>query len=219
VLALALLAPVPSLGVAAAMHIAPGPAGRAVFVAAKIWVLLFPAVWHLAVDRGRPSWSPPRRGGLAVGLATGVMAAVVIMIAARASGVFHMDVTALIKTVEEMGLNSPRVYLISAFGWTFANSLMEEYVYRWFVFSRFENLVPKGAAMVASAAVFTAHHVLALSTYLSVGLTALASLGVFLGGLLWAALYGRYRSVWPGWISHVVADAAIFGVGWVLLFG
>jgi hypothetical protein len=46
-----------------------------------------------------------------------------------------------------------------------------------------------------------------------------ASTGVFIGGVIWAWLYSRYRSIWPGWISHVLADIAVFGVGWWLLFG
>ncbi|HSN55424.1 MAG TPA: hypothetical protein VLT32_12165, partial [Candidatus Sulfomarinibacteraceae bacterium] len=57
--ALALLAPVPSLGVAAAMVVAPGPVGNAVFTASKVWMVAFPILWHLAVDRRPPSWSPP----------------------------------------------------------------------------------------------------------------------------------------------------------------
>jgi membrane protease YdiL (CAAX protease family) len=201
------------------MIIAPGAVGQTLFLAAKIWLLAFPAFWHLAVDRGRPSWSPPRRGGLGVGLATGVGAAAAIVLAAWLFGVFDMDMSDLAGEVDEIGLATPRAYLLGALGWIFANSAMEEYVYRWFVVSRCELLMPKAAAVATSAAVFTVHHVIALSTYLTPGLTALASLGVFLGGILWAVLYARYRSIWPGWISHVVADAAIFAVGWVVLFG
>jgi membrane protease YdiL (CAAX protease family) len=217
--ALVLLAPVPSLGVAAAMIVAPGPVGQTIFTAAKIWLLVFPAVWYLAIDREKPSWSPVRKGGLGVGLATGLAAAAAIGVTAWVFGVFEMNMTELVGEAEEMGLSEPRAYLWGALGWTFVNSLMEEYVYRWFVLSRCERLMPKLAAILTSAAIFTAHHVIALSTYLPIGLTALASLGVFLGGVLWAALYSRYRSIWPCWISHVLADAAIFAIGWKLLFG
>jgi membrane protease YdiL (CAAX protease family) len=116
-------------------------------------------------------------------------------------------------------LTTPRAYLLGALGWIFVNSAMEEYVYRWFVFSQCERLMPRFAAILASAAVFTTHHVIALSTYLNPTLTAFASVGVFGGGVLWAALYSRYRSIWPGWISHIIADIAIFAVGWEILFG
>ncbi len=71
-LALALLAPAPSIGVFTAMVIAPGPLGQSLFMAAKIWILVFPAFWYLVVEKGSPSWSPPRKGGLGVGLISGV---------------------------------------------------------------------------------------------------------------------------------------------------
>jgi membrane protease YdiL (CAAX protease family) len=218
-LALALLAPVPSLGVATAMIWAPGPTGRALFMAAKIWLIVFPALWYLAIERGRPSWSPASRGGLGIGLLTGAVAAAVIALSAWAFGILETDMGRLATEVDELGLGTPRAYLIGALGWTFANSLMEEYVYRWFVLSQAERLMPKILAVLASAAVFTAHHVIAMSTYLPWSLTALASLGVFAGGVLWAALYSRYRSIWPCWLSHILADIAIFAVGWELLFG
>ena len=67
--------------------------------------------------------------------------------------------------------------------------------------------------------IFTAHHIIAMSVYLGLLLTALGSLGVFIGGVEWAWLYLRYRSIWPGWISHVMADVAVFSIGWMLLFG
>jgi hypothetical protein len=73
-------------------------------------------------------------------------------------------------------------------------------------------------AVFASAAIFTAHHVIAVSQYLDPLHTILASAGVFAGGLVWSWLYLRYRSIWPCWISHVLADIAVFGIGWYLLF-
>ena len=218
-IALALLAPVPSLGIAAAMIIVPGPVGQTIFMAAKIWLLAFPALWYLVVERGKPSWSPPQNGGLGVGLLTGLIVGAVIGLAALVFGIFDMDMGQLAGEVDQMGLTTPRAYLLGALGWTFVNSLMEEYVYRWFVFSQCERLMPRFVAVLASATVFTTHHVIALSTYLPMYLTALASLGVFLGGVLWAVLYSRYRSIWPGWISHIIADVAVFAVGWQLLFG
>lgn len=217
--ALLLLAPIPSLGVTAAMVVSPGLVGQTIFLTAKMWLLFFPAFWYLVIEGGTPSWSPPRRGGLGVGLVSGLAAAGVIGLAAIAVGVFRTDMSALSIELDTMGLAQPSAYLLAALGWTVVNSLVEEYVYRWFILGQCKRLLPPAAAIVASAVIFTAHHVIALSTYLPGHLTAIGSLGVFLGGVLWAALYGRYRSIWPGWLSHVIADAAIFAIGWGLLFG
>jgi membrane protease YdiL (CAAX protease family) len=217
--ALILLAPVPSLSVVAAMIAAPGPVGKTLFLIGKLWLLAFPAAWYLMIEKAQLSWSAPGKGGLAVGAATGVVLAVAIIGGAWLVGVQTMDLSAMRKEVQMMGLDSALPYLAAAAGWTFLNSLMEEYVYRWFVFRQCEVLMKPALAVVASAAIFTAHHVIAVSRYLDPVLTVLASTGVFAGGLIWSWLYQRYRSIWPCWISHVLADAAVFGIGWYLLFG
>jgi membrane protease YdiL (CAAX protease family) len=217
--ALLLLAPVPSLGVIAAMVVAPGPVGQAMFLVAKIWLLVFPAAWYLVIEKGRPSWSPPRHGGLGTGALSGVVLAATIVGGALLVGAHQMDLGPLNEKVAEMGLSSLLPYLAGAAAWTLVNSLIEEYVYRWFVLRQCEALLPGPVAVVASAAVFTAHHIIAVGQYLDPVLTVVASAGVFGGGLVWAWLYRRYRSIWPGWISHVFADIAVFGVGGWLLFG
>jgi hypothetical protein len=219
ILALALIVPVPSIGVAAAMFAAPGPSGHAVFVAGKVWLVVFPAMWYLLVDRGRASRSPATRGGLALGATSGMVMALVIIAGWFVIGAHHLDAEALRSAVREMGLARPESYLAGAAAWTFANSLVEEYVYRWFVLTRCERLVTGRVAILAAAAIFTVHHVIALSRYLEPGLVVLASTGVFLAGVVWGALYRRTRSIWPSWISHVLADVAVFAVGWLLLFG
>jgi len=219
VAALALVVPVPSIGVIAAMVAAPGPLGHTVFLAAKIWILLFPAAWYLVVERGKPSWSPPRRGGLVVGIVSGLAIASVIVLAAWIAGVHTMELDPLRNAVREMGLATPSAFLAAAAGWTFVNSAIEEYVYRWFVVRQGEKLFPPVGAILLSAVIFTIHHVIAVSRYLSPLYTVVASTGVFAGGLIWAWMYSRYRSIWPGWVSHVLADVAVFAVGWRLLFG
>ncbi len=215
---LLLLAPAPSLGVFAAMVASPGPVGHGVFLVAKLWLLIFPAAWYLLVEKGKPSWSPPLRGGNLAGVLSGVVLAASIVLGAWLADVQHMDLAPLRAAAREMDLASPAAYLAGAAAWTLVNSLIEEYVYRWFVLRQCEVLLLSPAAVIASAAVFTIHHVLALNQYLEPAFTALASAGVFLGGIVWAMLYHRYRSIWPGWISHVLADIAVFGLGWWLLF-
>ncbi len=216
--ALALLALAPSLGIWAAMVAAPGPVGKAVFFGAKLWLLVFPAAWYLLVEKGKPSWSPPLRGGMAVGVVSGLILASAIVLGAWLADVQHMDLEPLLAAVREMNLATPAAYFAGATAWTLVNSLVEEYVYRWFVLRQCEVLLPSPVAIIASAAIFTVHHVIALNQYLEPGFTALASAGIFVGGVVWATLYHRYRSIWPGWISHVLADVAVFGLGWWLLF-
>jgi len=46
----------------------------------------------------------------------------------------------------------------------------------------------------------------------------LGSAAALAAGACWSWLYLRYGSIWPAWISHVIADIAVFAVGWQLLF-
>lgn len=215
---LLLLAPAPTIGTAAAMVVMPGPIGQAIFALCKIWLLALPLIWWLGLERGRPSWSPPRLGGLGSGALQALAISATIMTAYWLIGRSGIDPEAVRTTLQPTGLTVPSRYLVGALYWILINSVLEEYVYRWFVLKQCERLMPRKAAIVTSAIVFTAHHVVALASYLSPLLTTLASLGVFLGGLLWAWCYLRYRSIWPGWISHVGADVGIFVSGWHLLF-
>jgi len=217
-LALALLVPAPTLGVLAAMVWPEGDLGRAVYLVAKVWLVALPVGWHVLVDRGQPGWSPPRRGGLGVGALLG-LATVVVIVATwwLARGVIDPD--GIRREVAGMGLGTRQAFLLAALGWIFVNSVLEEYVWRWFCYRQLEAVSTPPAAVVGSAAAFTLHHVVALSTYLAPVWVAVASAGVFAGGAMWSLLYRRYRSVWPGWLAHAGADIAIFGIGWLVLFG
>jgi uncharacterized protein len=218
VIALLFLAPVPTVGVVAALHAAPGTGGRVVFATAKLWLLLFPAAWYLAIERGRPSWSPPARDGLRVGAAVGLAMAAAILAAYWGVLRVHVDPQPVRQAAAEMGIGSPVSYIAGAAAWILVNSLVEEVVWRWFVLKQLRALLPAALAILGSAALFTTHHAVAMTAYLGPALLVLGSLAVLVAGACWSFLYLRYDSIWPGWISHVVADIAVFVIGWQLLF-
>jgi membrane protease YdiL (CAAX protease family) len=220
-LALLMLVPAPSIGTVAAFFLWPGSAiGYGLFVAAKFWLVLFPLAWSLLIDRQPLSWSPARRAGFGPAIVSGVLIACVIFAAATvARRVGLLDSEMIAERAARTGMNHKGVYLAGAAYWITANSLMEEYVWRWFVFRKCEIVLGGKAAVAASAIGFTAHHVIALAAQFNWTVTALASTGVFIGGATWSWLYLRYRSVWPCYVSHAIADVPIFVVGWQLIFG
>ena len=104
--------------------------------------------------------------------------------------------------------------------WLFAawlslgNSLLEEFVFRWFVDGRLDRLgTPFALALPISGLIFTAHHVIVLAAYFDPLMVLLGSVGVFIGGLTWSWSLRRWGSLLPGWISHAIVDIAIFIVG------
>ena len=218
--ALVLLLPVPSIGVTASLLLWPGAvAAKAIFIASKLWILLLPLCWLHFVDRHPISWSRPRHGGFGVAATSG------ILIAAAILGVYaiglksgFVDPQAISSRAAKTGLNHASVYLAGAVYWITLNSLMEEYVWRWFVFRKLETVLPGGIAVIAASLGFTAHHVIALAAQFNWPVTLLGSAGVFIGGVTWSWLYSHYRSVWPCYLSHAIVDAPIFWIGYDLIF-
>lgn len=220
-LALILLVPVPSLAVAAAMIWHPEATwARVLFMLSKLWLVVFPICWHVLVDVNHLSGSPPLRGGLRVGAVLGVLLAGLVFAAyALACRWGWIDAAMVAERAARTGLDRKGVYIAGMIYWIAVNSVIEEYVWRWFVFRKFEGLFGGGVAVLFSALAFTAHHVLALAAQFDLRMTVVASIGVFVGGAIWSGLYLRYRSVWPGYISHALVDIPIFVIGWRLIFG
>lgn len=217
--ALLLLVPAPTIGVLLAMWIMPGAVGSGVWAVSKIWLVAFPLVWWLKVDRGRLSFSPLRQGGLGIGLLSGVVIAVAIVGAYFLFGARLIDAEMVRDMARKNNFDQKSVYLGLVLYLSFVNALIEEYVWRWFVFIKCERLMKRGVAVVVAGLFFTLHHVLALKAQFGWEVTLLGSAGVFVGGATWSALYLRYRSVWPAYVSHILADLAVFWVGWKILFG
>jgi len=217
---LLLIAPVPSLSVTVFAFVAPGPVGQVAWLIGKAILYGLPAAWLLWVDRQPLSWSPPRRGGFGTGALLGVVISAAIWALYLLVGDRWIEADRLREIGRANGFATPLAYLgISA--WVIVvNALMEEYVYRWFVFTRCRALVPPLAAVLLSAAVFTSHHTILLAAYgVAAPLVVLASAGVFVGGCVWSWCYHRFDSIWPGYVSHAVVDVAILAIGWQLLFG
>jgi membrane protease YdiL (CAAX protease family) len=222
-LALFLLVPAASIGTWMALWIAPGtPRGQLIYLACKVWLIVFPAAWFLLVEKQRPVFTLPARRGFWPALASGLLIAAAILLAYRFIGVGWIDVDPMRQKLADAGLNRPAAYWIFSVFIILANSLMEEYVWRWFVFRQCERLIPAMRGWIAvflSALLFTVHHVVALRAYAGWNVTLLASTGVFIGGAMWSWLYLRYRSLIPCWISHILADVAVYLVGYWILFG
>lgn len=217
-LALLLLVPVPSLGAAVLMYWAPGVLGKVLYGVCKVWLLGLPIVWFLLVERGKFSLSPLRKGGLMAGLGTGVAITAVILVFYALVGREWIDAETFRSSLSEAGFDNKTFYLGAAVYVVLINAAIEEYVWRWFVFRQCERLMPGFLAVLLSAVLFTIHHIVALRAYLGWDVTLVSCAGLLIGATVWSTLYWRYRSIWPGYLSHIGADIAVYVIGWQVMF-
>ena len=217
-IALVLLVPMPSLGVACEMLWFPGSFGLSVLGFTKLWILGLPLLWSTLVDRQSIRVSRPTTRGLGVGWLTGIFCALLV------AGVFQfvlrerIDPEPLREMARKNHMLTPGAFSAVALYICVANSLLEEYVWRWFVLGKFEQFLPRSLAVAASAAAFTLHHTLILATQFNFEIAVIGSLAVFIAGVTWSFIYARTRSIWSAWASHALIDVAVFWAGWQLLF-
>ena len=189
------------------------------FIISKIWLIFVPAFWYLRVEKKIPSWSLPSRNGIVLGGVSGIVMSIVIIIMWL---IFRdtLDTDSMISVLESTGITEFRMYLFGMFYWIFLNSLLEEYVFRWFVtIKSIELLGSEVKAIILSATLFTLHHAIAMHYF---GFfwwqTIVACFGLLSAATLWSWLYVRYRSVWVCWFSHAICDVVVFGIGYLIIF-
>lgn len=215
-IALALAAPASTIALFASTLFG-GLLGTAVWIGGKVWQIGLPAFWRLKVEGKERSYSPALEGGFREGALLGVGMSVVMFVAwwlARG----ELDSELIRGYVEPFGLLNPWLYFAVFCYWVLFNSVMEEYLFRWFIFEKFETFVSGKVAVALAALVFTVHHFIGMWSMFPLWATLLGSFGVFCGGVIWSWLYLRYRSIWPGYISHAIVDVTMFGIGAYILF-
>lgn len=220
-LALVLVGLAPTASIFASFGTGDGMFGQIAWFASKAWMLGLPLWWHLKVDCKSFSWSPIRQGGVVMSVALGSLFCAVMVLAWIFIGDARVDRSVFKASLEPFGLTDPKTYIAAAVFWTVGNSVLEEYVFRWFLVEKGEVVFGSSwATIFVSAGIFVLHHFFAL-WFLGFTLFAnlLASLGLFVGGVAFSWLYVRYRSIWIPYITHAMCDVVVFAIGYLLLFG
>ena len=189
------------------------------FFSCKLWIFLVPTLWYLRVDKNTISKNIPSKEGIQMALLTGIVMSIIILITWF---IFEstLDMDQMIGTLQSKGLSNINLYILGMLYWIFLNSLLEEYVFRWFVTTKSVIIFGNDtAAIIFSASLFTLHHAIALHLF---GFfwwqTILASIGLLSAAAIWSWLYIKYRSIWICWLSHAICDVAVFGIGYTILF-
>lgn len=209
---------------------------QAVYAVAKVVQFGLPIVWVLIAWPERLPWTPstnPSRGptgrrtnlgglsdyALGIGFGLAVAAAMWLLYQTLASTELMEQALAPIREkIAGMGLASPARFLALGVFYSLFHSLLEEYYWRWFVFTGLKQHTRVIPAIAISSVAFSAHHLVVLWTYFShaPAIALLLTASVAVGGAFWAWLYQRSGSIVPSWMSHLVVDAAIFSLGYHL---
>jgi membrane protease YdiL (CAAX protease family) len=157
-------------------------------------------------------------GGLGLVLLVGALVA--YHLGLKPTEAFVLAAEAVRKKVAGIGVGSVSRYCVLAAFYSVIHSLLEEYYWRWFVFGALRRLTSLPVAIALSSLGFMAHHVCILSLYFGWGSISsiVLSAAVAIGGVIWAWLYQQTNSLFGPWISHALVDAAIFIVGYDLVF-
>jgi hypothetical protein len=219
--AIALVAFVPSISILFTLNYNDNElTSQLFFMTCKLWLFLAPAYWFLSVEGNPISRSPADKQGLIMGAITGIIMSVIIVLMWIIFG-STIDAESMLAEMETTGLTDIRIYIAGMLYWIFLNSLLEEYVFRWFVTTKAVDLLGNDiTAIILSASLFTLHHALALHLFGFIWWqTMLASFGLLSAAAIWSWLYIRYKSIWVCWLSHAICDVAVFGIGYLIIFG
>ena len=131
-----------------------------------------------------------------------------------------LDIDGMVDILQSKGLDNINLYILGMFYWIFINSLLEEYVFRWFITTKSSELFRSDViGIIFSAAMFTLHHAIALHLFGFIWWqTIIACFGLLSAAAIWSWLYVRFRSIWVCWLSHAICDVAVFGIGYTILF-
>jgi membrane protease YdiL (CAAX protease family) len=204
----------------------PNPAARLAYAVGKVIQFGFPFVYCLLFERQRLRPSAPTRDGLLLGVLFGlfVNAAIFVLYFAwlRHTEVMAVGRREILGQVRQFGLDTPAAYAAFACFVALLHSLAEEYYFRWFVFGLLRRHVGLATAVGLSSLSFMAHHVILLAVYFPgaeafVRVVVPFALAVAAGGAVWAWLYDRARSLYAPWVSHLLIDAGLMALGYVLV--
>jgi membrane protease YdiL (CAAX protease family) len=207
---------------------APPQIQYSVYSLGKCLQFALPVLWVFGKLRHRFSiqelWPDFKSGGWGLGVLMGV-ASFVAMLALfhfvlSGQAWFTASIDEVRAKVIAIGCDRKMPFLAMACFYSVVHSFLEEYYWRWFVYGRLRNLMPTFSANIVSSLGFMAHHVLVLGKYFGgiSGPTIFFSLCVAVGGAFWAWLYQRSGSLWPSWMGHAIVDAAIFAIGYQMVF-
>ncbi len=198
--------------------IAPGIVGQSILIICQLWLLLLPIAWLFWVERKPVNISKPKQRDWITGVVIGLLMFCVILAAYSLFLSHWINVADVREKIQKIANINQDTFKFGGFYFIFVNALIEEYFWRWFIFSRCEEVVPGKVAVLFSALFFMVHHTIGLAVLTNWRVALVGSLAVFVAGALWSEYFRRHRSIWSNYFSHAIADLALHFVAWQVFF-
>ena len=100
---------------------------------------------------------------------------------------------------------------------SFANSFLEEFFFRGFVFFNLKRFSGRKLAYIFSAAAFSLYHVAMMIGWFSPVLFLFVMAGLVVGGMIFNWLNEKLDTIYCSWLTHMFANFAINTIGFMLL--
>lgn len=116
-----------------------------------------------------------------------------------------------------VGVNKTNFILVATYI-SFINSLLEEFFFRGFAFLKLKDVSTRRFSYIFSATAFALYHVSIMIGWFNIGITLLAIVGLFVGGVIFNFFNEKSENIYMSWIIHMCANFSINTVG-CILFG
>lgn len=193
-----------------------------VYSLSKLFLLGLPLLWICWLDRERVRLPRPTRKALIEGALSGLVIGLALVgfywLVLRQSPALAEAGPAIAAKINEFGIGTPARFLGFAVFVVLMNASIEEYFWRGFMFVRLRERMRWPVAALVSGLGFSLHHIVVLSAYVPLREALIFSVGVGLGGVIWAWQLQRTGSIYSAWLSHALVDVAVYVVGFDLVF-
>ena len=117
---------------------------------------------------------------------------------------------------KDVGVTAENFLFVSLYI-SFANSFLEEFFFRGFVFTNLKKTSGRRMAYLFSATLFSLYHVAMMIGWFSPLLFIVVMLGLVAGGMIFNFLNEKMDTIYCSWLTHMFANFAINTIGLMLL--